>query len=1329
MKKSGLLIVLLIFVSSSMIFAANGDLGVSKGANGSESAPWLIEDFTDFQAFCDDETKWAAGVHTHLEINLDLDPSLPGRQVYSRAPIAPDTDDANGTTFDGTAYAGKFDGNGAAIFNLEINGEYFCGLFGKIDSGCEITNLVIDNADIFSSRGNVGFICGYNDNGTLSGCHSTGVATAAFSVGGISGFNNEGTVSNCHSSGIITGNYKIGGLLGNNYGNISNCSSDVDITGNETLGGLVGYCYHGSVINSFSDGTVTGSTKSVGGLVGWLNSSAVSDCYSTSAVVNDGEQTGGLVGKSSYGTIYKCYSTGSVNGYDYVGALIGYSSSGEVANCFSTGTVYGNEYIGGLVGYSKTDISGCYFTGSVTGDNNSIGGLAGRNSGNISRSFANCSVESKRQFVGGLVGENKGYIRLCFSAGSVSGSSCVGGLAGVNEYYEISNCYSVCSAIGFADVGGLVGSNYSGKVSYCYSTGPVGAFTSVGGLVGESFGSVSNCYSYIFSGPDNGMSVTLDDNELLEKSNFLGFDFADISSDGTNNYWIIEPGCMPRLSWQTSPGFENPLARVTTSLSGIGTSDDPFMINDYDDLLEFRNNTSLRIGYYILNSDVDLSGLVYSNAFVSGPFCGVFNGNGHTISNLIIDGDSYLGFFDKHSGVVKNLGIENSHISGSGNFAGALAACNNGDLINCYSSGEVYAENYVGGLAGTSDGIIAFCHSGCSVNAADSSLQAKIGGLVGFTGNDNFAINSFATGQVACLGDEVGGLIGRNVGGVYNCFATGSVHGGNYVGGLFGRSDSCNVNNCYSSGYVSGNDDIGGVAGYGHGLTNCFWDIEKSGITDPETGMDDTNGMIGLTTAEMKTQANFNDAGWDFNNNITDGTSDIWKMDSESGYPVFNEYHINLSGHGVTDNPYLITNAIELGAVMYHDISACYELTSDIDLEGIVFSQSIIPVFKGCFEGNHYVVKNMTINGADHCGVFGKTSYNSEISNLGVKDLYINSDMNNVGGLVGENGSTINNCYSTGEIFWDSAGRTYSSKIFLVGIGGMFGGLVGNNAGDIDNSYSTCNIFGYKNAGGLAGGNNGGCIRDCFSLGDITCPFQYAGGLIGYNTVGSIINCYSESAVTGSACAGGLVGKNDSEVSSCFAAGEVTANNYVGGSVGINLGSISICYSTGGVTGDNYTGGFVGYNKGIISNCYSTGSLICSGDLLGGLIGHNNELNGIVSNSIWNVETSGFTDPEDGYEDTDGMIGHSTAEMQIQSTFTDTRWDFAAEADNGTEDFWHMPYNATGYPMLYWQRDIPGDITGSYGINLTDLSELSSNWLDSYNLTDLQKLAQFWLEQ
>ncbi|MBU1233691.1 MAG: hypothetical protein KKD01_19210 [Proteobacteria bacterium] len=156
------------------------------------------------------------------------------------------------------------------------------------------------------------------------------------------------------------------------------------------------------------------------------------------------------------------------------------------------------------------------------------------------------------------------------------------------------------------------------------------------------------------------------------------------------------------------------------------------------------------------------------------------------------------------------------------------------------------------------------------------------------------------------------------------------------------------------------------------------------------------------------------------------------------------------------------------------------------------------------------------------------------------------------------------------------------------------------------------------------------------------------GGLVGENN-GLITQSYAQSVVTGVNNVAVLVGYNTSSgaVKKSYSSGNVNITNkgLNGGSlVGANSGVISNSYSTGSVSGNGKeVGGLVGLNDhGTISNCYAAGSVAGSQNI-GGLAGTNT--GGTINNSYWNTETSGQTASAGGQ-------GLTTAEMQIQSSFT-----------------------------------------------------------------------------
>ena len=201
---------------------------------------------------------------------------------------------------------------------------------------------------------------------------------------------------------------------------------------------------------------------------------------------------------------------------------------------------------------------------------------------------------------------------------------------------------------------------------------------------------------------------------------------------------------------------------------------------------------------------------------------------------------------------------------------------------------------------------------------------------------------------------------------------------------------------------------------------------------------------------------------------------------------------------------------------------AIFVLGADLDLSGVEWTpigdnhtNSNASRFRGSFDGNGHIIKNLEINSeAEFLGLFGET-INATIKNVGLEDVNFNCTATRCGTLVGYcNGasSVVSNCFSTGNISVSSYGTG------TVYAGGLLGSCAGR--GTIDSCYSSCDVTSSSYAGGLAGNSNGR-VSNSFSTGNVSGG--NSGGLIAL-AYGIIENCYSTSDVYARGYAGGLVG-------------------------------------------------------------------------------------------------------------------------------------------------------------------------------------------------------------
>ncbi|MBR3821141.1 MAG: hypothetical protein IKJ37_05915, partial [Kiritimatiellae bacterium] len=225
---------------------------------------------------------------------------------------------------------------------------------------------------------------------------------------------------------------------------------------------------------------------------------------------------------------------------------------------------------------------------------------------------------------------------------------------------------------------------------------------------------------------------------------------------------------------------------LPTSLQGTGTAEDPFLINNIDDLKLFRNlvNTYTQDGsnqfrgkYVKLMVDLDLAGENWEPIGKNSNgdhqnFLGHFDGNDKTISNLTIIGADHLGFFanvgDGGDGVpasVKNLNFHNVKISGTGSYVGTVIANGHATTIvdNVHVTGtiDISGKGYVGGLVG---------HAYIKMN--DVSLIGSgiikssfwcCGGILGYAGEGSTVItNAHVEGIIiTSAAGALGAIVGR----------------------------------------------------------------------------------------------------------------------------------------------------------------------------------------------------------------------------------------------------------------------------------------------------------------------------------------------------------------------------------------------------------------------------------------------------------------------------------------------------------------------------------------------------------------------------------------
>ena len=326
----------------------------------------------------------------------------------------------------------------------------------------------------------------------LSNASVSGFGEVGILVGQMTG----GTIQNSYTSGSVTGTTgtgfasNIGGLIGTGFGltvDQSHASAAVSSSKSGSVGGLIGYLSGSTVTNSSASGSVSATgIGNVAGLIAYLDASTVSNSSASGSIT-------------------------ATAAYTEVGGLIGLAQQATVGSSHASGNVSaGGNFsdAGGLVGFSDgsggsgLSLSTSYALGGVTATGNgaNAGGLIGNVNSvtTISRSFASGAVSATgtSSTAGGLLGIFSGVfgpVTLSdgFASGSVnaSASSAVGGLIGT--------------------IDGISGS--TATVANTYARGAISGGDPVrkGGLAGSNSGSITSSF---FDTTTSGQSALVGQN-------------------------------------------------------------------------------------------------------------------------------------------------------------------------------------------------------------------------------------------------------------------------------------------------------------------------------------------------------------------------------------------------------------------------------------------------------------------------------------------------------------------------------------------------------------------------------------------------------------------------------------------------------------------------------------------------------------------------------------------------------------------------------------------------------------------------------------------------
>ena len=225
----------------------------------------------------------------------------------------------------------------------------------------------------------------------------------------------------------------------------------------------------------------------------------------------------------------------------------------------------------------------------------------------------------------------------------------------------------------------------------------------------------------------------------------------------------------------------------------------------------------------LLANDIDLGGYMWTSIGKGGstmrPFKGIFDGQGHTIRNMIVSGERTSGLFGYvENGTIKNLTVEDSYVLGAREGVAGIVAYARGTVLiqNCkvLNSKIIGAAYLTSSHCAPAGGILGAVYDDTSTSiviencVSDSEIRQDHG---------RFANNSQTPGA--------GGIVGAQRGAgqitVRNCVNYGDVSSRTAmeIGGIVGHMENGTLVNNANLGNVNGNTldletrGVGGILG------------------------------------------------------------------------------------------------------------------------------------------------------------------------------------------------------------------------------------------------------------------------------------------------------------------------------------------------------------------------------------------------------------------------------------------------------------------------------------------------------------------------------------
>ncbi|NWO04498.1 MAG: filamentous hemagglutinin N-terminal domain-containing protein [Alteromonadaceae bacterium] len=281
----------------------------------------------------------------------------------------------------------------------------------------------------------------------------------------------------------------------------------------------------------------------------------------------------------------------------------------------------------------------------------------------------------------------------------------------------------------------------------------------------------------------------------------------------------------------------------------------------------------------------------------------------------------------------------------------------------------------------------------------------------------------------------------------------------------------------------------------------------------------------------------------------------------------------------------------------------------------------------------------------------------------------------------------------------------------------MVGGLVGN-AKNIVRSASAGQVSGMVTVGGLAGMGET-AVSNSHSSAEVRAA-SYAGGLV-YGS-DDINDSYATGNVTGVKVddlesIAHLQGTKAYDINKEYVVDDNWERSALGGLAYVGS-SIKNSYATGNVTGNHTLGGVVAKNDVNITNSFATGRINGDGSGIGGLVGINTA-GSTITNSYWDTDTTGQASAigtNEGDEQNITAVTSTSDNPTAYSSTTYEGWDFS--------DDWFLVEGHTR-PLL--RKTLTPHLSDAHQIQLLTTKPNGNYYLvNDIDMSGLENPSEMW---